>query len=255
MSNRMRQAYVNAYRSAQQAAARNEIRRERIRVTDEIDELTEQLSDLQKDVTDERGTWNTYASGAGCLIGGFLGSGGGPAGMMSGCSLGSQIVSTGADYAYDSTLLTTDLEAQLQAAEQELKEYDIELSDLSKMFPEYGGVEFEERMKTSLDTNLKLYDEWEEGFYGKEGQDYAMDLVGIVAQYGATKVGGAILNDAWVSAFPESDFAIEVAKSKDITTGSGISEFTYQLPDFDAEYGANLWQQYVVDNKIYSGNY
>ena len=254
MSNRMRQAYVNAYRSAQQAAARNEIRRDRIRVTNEIAALTEQLSDLQTDVTDEREDWNTWGSGVGCLIGGLLGSGGGPAGMMSGCSLGSQIVSTGVDYTYD-TLHDTELELALQAKEQELKEYDIELSDLSKRFPEYGAVEFEEKVKESLETNLELYDEWEEGFYGKEGIDYAMDLVGVVAQYGATQVGGAILDKAWVSAFPESDFAIEVAKSKDITTGSGISEFTYQLPDFDAEYGANVWQQYVVDNKIYSGNY
>ena len=91
--------------------------------------------------------------------------------------------------------------------------------------------------------------------YGKEGLDYAMDLVGAFATYGADKVGGAMLDKAWAYVFPESDFAIDLAKSKDITkisTGSGIGQFTYQLPDVDA---GTLWQQYVIDNKIYSGNY
>ena len=254
MSNRMNQAYVNAYRSAQHAEARNELRRERTRVAAEIEALTKALADAQEDVQEERSWWNTLASATGCAVGGILGSGGGPAGVLSGCTLGSNLLSTGVDYTYDE-LYDTDLEKTLQIKEAALREYDVELSDLSKKYPEYGALEWEEDVEKQIMDNMDLYDQWEEGFYGKEGLDYAMDVVGVVATYGATKVGGAVLNELWASAFPESDFAIDLAKSKDITkisTGTGIGQFTYQLPDVDA---GTLWRQYVIDNKIYSGNY
>ena len=145
MSNRFNQAYVNAYRNAQRAGSHNALRRGRIRVSNEIEALTDALRLAQTAVEEERNTWNTWASGTGCVIGAILGSSGGPPGMLSGCTLGSNVLSTGVDYAYDS-LSETELQAQLQIKEAELKDYDVELSDWAKKYPEYGAIVWEEKV-------------------------------------------------------------------------------------------------------------
>ena len=48
--------------------------------------------------------------------------------------------------------------------------------------------------KPLTDLQKKFARIYVEAFYGKEGMDYLMDVAGIAIQWGATKVGGALLD-------------------------------------------------------------
>tara|TARA_Y100000593_G_scaffold37384_1_gene72532 strand:- start:3793 stop:4578 length:786 start_codon:yes stop_codon:yes gene_type:complete len=257
MSNRLNQAYKQAYRAAQKSAAQNELRREKSRVLREIDELQNELDDLTTDVTQERQQINNFGSTVGCVAGSIIGamSGGGIAGAISGCSLGSGVLSTAADYAYDTEIIQSTLEEELKAKAAELESYDVKLSELAYKYPDMGASEWEESLESKLDQSFETYEDWQESFYGKEGLDYAMDLGAEVLDWASTKVGLAALDSLWGAAFPESEYAQSIAKEAlspasegydKYTSGSGIGQFTYELPETE-----NLWKQYIVDNKVW----
>ena len=82
MSNRLNAVYAKVHGGAKHIASQNSLRRDKIRILNEIEAIEDELSQLSEDVTEERGTYNTWAKAGGCVVGGILGSGGGVAGVV-----------------------------------------------------------------------------------------------------------------------------------------------------------------------------
>jgi len=218
-----------------------------MRTLSEIEAIEDELEQLANDVSEERSTYGTWAKGAGCIIGAFMGSGGGPAGMVSGCNVGSQVVGLAVDYAYDGELIQTSLEDELIAKREELEEYEIELDALSTRFPQYQAVEWVEDREEKLGESIEAYDDWADAFYGKEGIDYAMDAINIGINYAASKVGESVLNNLWDSTF---DTNFSGTNPPDVVVDvTPTSQYDFSLPDYSNPYEySNLWQEYLEEN-------
>ena len=95
----------------------------------ELADINRRLADQQKEVTGERTSQNSWAQVGGCIIGGIIGAGAGPLGIISGCSTGGKILGTVSDWAYDSEMFDSAAEIELQQLEKELEDMDFELSE------------------------------------------------------------------------------------------------------------------------------
>ena len=203
--NTVNAAFVDAYIAAEKAESLAALRSEYDYEKALIDSLIEDLKDAQDDVVEERGTWNTYASIGGCLIGAALGSPGGPAGAIAGCQTGAKVVSTAADFAYDSELITTDKEALLQEYAEDLKEHEVDFSPEATRFLEHNAWQMENTLQDYADGYYQDFETFEAGFYGMEGKDYFGQFVAIGADFAASSYGESLF-DSWnTSPSPSTD--------------------------------------------------
>jgi hypothetical protein len=224
--NTVNKAYVNAYIAADEAESLAQLRKEYKFHKDTIEALAEDVLEAEKEVADERSWWNVLASGAGCAVGGAIGfvTGGAP-GAVQGCSAGSGIATTGADYLYDldDPRWNTDMENDLKEYAAVLDDYDVDFSQLAMRFNKHGGYEKEMSLDDYADAYYKDYLAFDEGFYAKQGEHYLGDLFNIGVSFAASKFGESVLDSWWKG--PNID-----------TTSGGV----YKVGSYDYGYGSIL---------------
>ena len=167
-------AWVAAERGESSAALRSEISFWNAMV----EGMADHLDSLQEAVLNERGLWNSIAGGAGCVLGGIAGFFlGGGQGAMQGCKTGSKVTTVAADYVYDSDKWDTPKEKAMKEYAEEFEKLDIDLSEVAKRFPDMGGYDQEMRLEDWHSDYYDDYEEFKDGFYGKEGHDYMTELI------------------------------------------------------------------------------
>tara|TARA_R110002020_G_scaffold151805_1_gene328894 strand:- start:293 stop:1231 length:939 start_codon:yes stop_codon:yes gene_type:complete len=199
MSNAMNQNMRRIWMDVEKARHRNSLYVTQDNIEDEISEIVNDLADLQEDVVEERQGWGFWGSALGCVGGAVLGVGGGPMGMIAGCTLGSKLGGKAADWMYDGSTLDTSLEKQLQAKEAELDSLEYEIDKTYYTYPELGARNAQKAINNALENYQEGFDEFEKDFYSLTGKDYLTGMIGDVAQFAATQWASAQISDWWTA--------------------------------------------------------
>ena len=253
--NRFNRAMSDAWFNAEKGKTKAILRAETEDATARLRDLNRMIAMQQGEVVEERGEWNTVGSVAGCIGGGILGFVfGGPVGALAGCATGGKVGSTVSDWAYDSSWFDTAAEEELQQLEQDLANYDINISDEAQKF---GFADLASDFETDTigrrDQMMAQYDTFIEDFYGTTGGDYLLQLAVIGVEFAATKIGGDILKSVFSSA-EAVDAADDVASlSLDVAeqTSAYSSGSLVSTEDLVQNYFATApWQEAELTTEI-----
>tara|TARA_R100000152_G_C6772279_1_gene199093 strand:+ start:1335 stop:2135 length:801 start_codon:yes stop_codon:yes gene_type:complete len=177
--------------------------------------LTDKALKAQQTATNERNAINTIGSVAGCIGGAILGfMSGGPLGAAAGCSAGSKALSTVTDWAQDSALFgDTKAEEEIKALEQELKDFEIDITtDETMKYDALDMKEKEREFKRQQDDVLSDYSNWLwNDFYAKSDLDYVLDLGIQATEFALSKKGGEMIEESWASWDADDSFGLEDA--------------------------------------------
>mgnify|MGYP003135450984 CR=1 FL=1 len=197
--NRMARSYADAWLTADKAQTKSGMVVELERAEDELEELLLDISATQTAAGEQREDIGFLSSVVGCIGGGIVGSVGGPLGAIAGCSAGAGVVSKAVDWAYDGSLIQTDLENKVIDLEKDLDSLEVDLSRRSHKYDSVGAAKAEEVQQTYINVAQKQMDAWRESWYALDDQDYFIGIVGDIAKYALSDIGGDLMGQAWAS--------------------------------------------------------
>ena len=242
MSNRLNNAYADAFFAADKAVTRRKVQREKDALMDEYSEAQQALAEGTELAGERRGESSVIGGAVGCGVGivaGAFGFGNPVTNCATGYKVGSGVGATTYDWGwYD------DLEENLEDMRDQLEDFDFQLSVMSRKYDSEIHEQWGKGVERQLEADLEAFDVWNETFYNNWAEDLLYNMgpiaVDVAKTYGLAEIAGSFkIGDSSSFSPPPiqdpvyRDYTSQLASKPYTSAGIGMASREYiSTPDW-----------------------